>query len=321
MSPARSLSATAATPPTRRTSSTASPATARALFRAAARPTLSIAAPLLLGPSRDLIVFIKPYISYGISRSMGGVTSKGSLAMGAAQSRFGGLLQRGAAGGLNGHRLGFRSLHSECVLDSLALEGALPDWLSGSLYRVGPAKFEVGGRAVNHWFDGFSMLHRFAFGGGSVSYANRFLASRAYRAAAERGRISYSEFATDPCRSLFGRLAAVFRSPHLRQRERQPDPARRWFVAMTETPMPVELRPPDAGGGGRRLEVAREAHHRPPPPRPGAPAASQLRGQIRGPAQRLPAFSRPSSAALLRDRSCPSPAAPAYMHSFGLSER
>ena len=53
------------------------------------------------------------------------------------------------------------------------------------------------------------MLHRFAFAQGRVTYANRFLASNAFRAAQETGEISYAEFATDPCRTLFGRVAAL----------------------------------------------------------------------------------------------------------------
>src|SRR5262249_19223804 len=99
----------------------------------------------------------------------------------------------------------------------------------------------VGDRAVNHWFDGFAMLHNFAFGEGKVGYASRFLESKAYRAAREDGRISYSEFATDPCRSLFQRVSAMF-SPKLSDNanvnlmklgER--------FITMTETPIPVEF--------------------------------------------------------------------------------
>ena len=108
------------------------------------------------------------------------------------------------------HRLGFQSLTDERVVDSLELEGSLPAWLQGSLIRTGPAKFEVGDRSFNHWFDGLAMLHRFAFADGEVSYRNRFLESSAYRAATETGEISYSEFATDPCRSLFKRVQSVF---------------------------------------------------------------------------------------------------------------
>src|SRR2546422_6558992 len=111
-------------------------------------------------------------------------------------------------------RRGFDSLEEETHLDGLPVRGELPPWLRGSLIRTGPAKWEVGDRAMNHWFDGFAMLHRFSFAGGEVSYANRFLESRAYRAARDEGRIAYSEFATDPCRSLFQRVSAMF-SPKL----------------------------------------------------------------------------------------------------------
>ncbi len=106
---------------------------------------------------------------------------------------------------------GFRSLNRETVdPEQLSVTGALPPWLRGALLRTGPAKFEVGARTYNHWFDGLAMLHRFAFASGAVTYASRFLASKAFTAAQETGKISYAEFATDPCRSLFGRVAAIF---------------------------------------------------------------------------------------------------------------
>ena len=62
--------------------------------------------------------------------------------------------------------------------------------------------------------DGLAMLHRFSFADGDVSYANRFLETKAYRAAKENGELTYSEFATDPCRSLYQRVTAMF-SPKL----------------------------------------------------------------------------------------------------------
>src|SRR5687767_1475816 len=104
-----------------------------------------------------------------------------------------------------GYARGFSSLEHETAIESLAVRGRLPDWLQGALLRTGPCKFEVGERAYNHWFDGLAMLHRFGFSGGRVSYANRFLRGAAFREAERTGRISYGEFATDPCRTLFGR--------------------------------------------------------------------------------------------------------------------
>ena len=106
---------------------------------------------------------------------------------------------------------GFRSLTLETPEPvRLAVSGTLPSWLAGTLLRTGPAKFEVGARSYNHWFDGLAMLHRFAIADGGVTYAARFLQSNAFRAAEATGKICYSEFATDPCRTLFGRVAALF---------------------------------------------------------------------------------------------------------------
>src|SRR5580692_11717008 len=110
----------------------------------------------------------------------------------------------------DGYRLGFQTLDQELPPAVLPVEGTLPPWLAGTLLRNGPAKFEVGSRSYNHWFDGLAMLHRFAFADGAVTYANRFLASRDYLAARDTGQMAYSEFATDPCRSLFKRIATSF---------------------------------------------------------------------------------------------------------------
>src|ERR1700686_4541920 len=101
--------------------------------------------------------------------------------------------------------LGFKTLEQETTIAQLPLSGELPNWLNGSLLRTGPAKFEVGEQRMRHWFDGLAMLHRFTIAAGQVSYGNRFLESRSYRATREQGRMVYGEFATDPCRSLFKR--------------------------------------------------------------------------------------------------------------------
>jgi carotenoid cleavage dioxygenase-like enzyme len=92
----------------------------------------------------------------------------------------------------------------------LAVDGALPSWLGGSLYRNGPARFDLAQQQLAHWFDGLGMLHRFAFADGAVRYTNRFVRSEAYHAAARTGKLAYREFASDPCASLFGRVRALF---------------------------------------------------------------------------------------------------------------
>jgi beta,beta-carotene 9',10'-dioxygenase len=112
------------------------------------------------------------------------------------------------------YHLGFTTVASETRVDALPLRGTLPTWLSGTLVRTGPGRFEVGGRKYNHWFDGLAMLHGFAFAHGRVSYTNRYLRSQAYQEALTAGTIRRGEFATDPCRSLFERVASWF-SPKL----------------------------------------------------------------------------------------------------------
>jgi beta,beta-carotene 9',10'-dioxygenase len=144
---------------------------------------------------------------------------------------------------LSPFELGFGRTENELQVDSLPVQGDLPAWLEGTLVRNGPGTFSVGEQRYRHWFDGLAMLHRFSFGGGRVSYANKYLESRAYQEARETGRISYSEFATDPCRSMFGRVMSVF-SPKItdsakvsvaRVAER--------FLALAETPIQVEFDP------------------------------------------------------------------------------
>src|SRR4051812_26328495 len=100
---------------------------------------------------------------------------------------------------------GFADLDEEVSLDSVPVTGALPDWLTGSLVRVTPAKFDTGAERIAHWFDGLAMLHRLGFADGRVSYANRFLRGDSYDRA-ERGERIGQGFATDPCRAIFKRV-------------------------------------------------------------------------------------------------------------------
>ena len=70
---------------------------------------------------------------------------------------------------------GLSSLNQEVKVDHLPIQGQIPNWLSGTLFRNGPAHFTGG-----HWFDGLAMIHKFSFQSGNVSYSNRFLRTDAY---------------------------------------------------------------------------------------------------------------------------------------------
>jgi carotenoid cleavage dioxygenase-like enzyme len=98
---------------------------------------------------------------------------------------------------------GFQTLDVETSVPSLAVHGRIPDWLMGTLLRIGPARFEVGPDRYRHWFDGAGMIHKFTFAAGRVGYANRYVRGTAFLANEGLGRITSQSFATDPCRELF----------------------------------------------------------------------------------------------------------------------
>ncbi len=131
----------------------------------------------------------------------------------------------------------------EVQLDDVPVRGELPAWLAGSLIRNGPGTFHVGERRYRHWFDGLAMLHRFTILDGRVSYANRFLETKAYSAARDEGRIAYSEFATDPCRSLFARAMAVFDPETTDSAKVNIARVAERYLALAETPIQVQFDP------------------------------------------------------------------------------
>lgn len=139
--------------------------------------------------------------------------------------------------------LGFTETSKEVTLDDLPVEGKLPEWLQGTLIRNGPGTFRVGEQTYRHWFDGLAMLHRFAISEGKVSYSNKFLACKAYNEAMKKGEIVYSEYATDPCRSLFGRLTAVFDQKITDSAKVNVARISEMMLALGETSMQIEFDP------------------------------------------------------------------------------
>jgi carotenoid cleavage dioxygenase-like enzyme len=216
---------------------------------------------------------------------------------------------------------GFESLEEEIVVDALPLVGELPGWLSGSLLRTGPAKFEAGDREFNHWFDGLAMLHRFTFGDGRVSYGNRFLEGRTERAVRQEGRIAYPEFASDPCRSVFQRVQTLFKGgPEfgdsaninvVKLGER--------FLSMTEAPISVQFDP-------RTLKSAGVPYMPPGSITTAHPHADRGDGAMLNFAVKLGPRNEYRFYRVPADAMTPQIAAkvpvkePSYVHSFGLTE-
>src|SRR5574337_1331368 len=53
----------------------------------------------------------------------------------------------------NKFQIGFSTLNGELSLEDLPVKGTIPNWLSGTLIRNGPAKFEAGKEKFRHWLD------------------------------------------------------------------------------------------------------------------------------------------------------------------------
>ncbi len=109
----------------------------------------------------------------------------------------------------NNFQLGLTTLEQEITLEQLSIQGEIPLWLNGSLFRNGPSKFEVGNQQYRHLFDGLAMLHKFTFKEGKVSYRNRFLRSETYRKNLKAGKICVDEFATSINRSIWQNVGSL----------------------------------------------------------------------------------------------------------------
>ncbi|KAG5270135.1 hypothetical protein AALO_G00189150 [Alosa alosa] len=90
------------------------------------------------------------------------------------------------------------------------ITGTLPDWLQGTLVRIGPGIFSVGETSYNHWFDGMALMHSFTIKDGGVSHRSRYLRGDTYKANMEAKRIVVSEMGTmaypDPRKNIFSKF-------------------------------------------------------------------------------------------------------------------
>lgn len=79
------------------------------------------------------------------------------------------------------HGRPFASLYDEFDYQVRRIDGALPADLTGTLFRIGPGKFEVGDTVLRTMFDGDGMVARFILDGHSVRFTNRYVRTRQYR--------------------------------------------------------------------------------------------------------------------------------------------
>ncbi len=134
-----------------------------------------------------------------------------------------------AAGRLRGFGEGAREIDDAPA----RVRGTLPPWLRGRLLLNGPARWALPNGALEHWFDGYAMLHRLLIGDDGVRYRSRFAQCEVYRTSLAAGRPRTGEFGTASPAGFWQRLKglpatdnpAVVMSRH----------GQRW-VAVSETP-------------------------------------------------------------------------------------
>lgn len=93
--------------------------------------------------------------------------------------------------------LGWQSMNVDSLAPMpLAVEGAWPAALRGTLYRNGPARTERNGVRYRHLFDGDGMIQRYSFNSESVSHTARFVQTQKYVREQAAGRFLYSSAGT-----------------------------------------------------------------------------------------------------------------------------
>ena len=76
------------------------------------------------------------------------------------------------------------------------ITGQIPDWLRGSYYVNGPARFERAGRRYNHWLDGDGMVCALRFDENGVGFTSRFVGTRKLREEDAAGEFLFRTFGT-----------------------------------------------------------------------------------------------------------------------------
>jgi all-trans-8'-apo-beta-carotenal 15,15'-oxygenase len=87
----------------------------------------------------------------------------------------------------------------DAVEDAYCIEGIsgrVPEWLRGSYYVNGPARFERAGQKYKHWLDGDGMVCSLRFSDDGVRFTNRFVQTPKLKEEEAAGKFVYREFGT-----------------------------------------------------------------------------------------------------------------------------
>ncbi|KAF9978363.1 hypothetical protein BGZ73_002746 [Actinomortierella ambigua] len=102
---------------------------------------------------------------------------------------------------------------------TLKVQGAIPSWLEGSLYRSGPGNYDLKSESgkevhIQHWFDGLAQLHKYEIHkGGRVTYRSRNTSNdlrERYQKAEKVTGVTFCQ--RDPCKTIFQKFFTTFKA-------------------------------------------------------------------------------------------------------------
>nr|AXQ06573.1 beta,beta-carotene-15,15'-dioxygenase [Pinctada imbricata] len=108
----------------------------------------------------------------------------------------------------------FQSVNEEVEEIQGKVKGNIPPYVRGSLFRNGPAKYQIGEYKMQHLFDGMAAVQKWSIDGNNVTYQRKFVKSETFKKNMEANRIVVGEFGTrevpDPCKNIFQRFFSAF---------------------------------------------------------------------------------------------------------------
>jgi all-trans-8'-apo-beta-carotenal 15,15'-oxygenase len=84
----------------------------------------------------------------------------------------------------------------EDAYEITGLTGRVPEWLRGTYYVNGPARFARAGRQYKHWLDGDGMVCALRFSDDGIRFTNRFVGTPKLHEEDSAGKFLYREFGT-----------------------------------------------------------------------------------------------------------------------------
>ncbi|CAO3621419.1 unnamed protein product [Cunninghamella blakesleeana] len=109
---------------------------------------------------------------------------------------------------------GFDNVPSTEIPVELAVEGEIPSWVQGIMYRSGSGKYNIlqengDTHHISHSFDGLAILHRFKIQGNKVEYSSRHTSHGVEKRIIENDPTLLT-FGPDPCKTIFGCIQSVY---------------------------------------------------------------------------------------------------------------